>query len=194
METAQSSSYNRVPVPPHVIERVRYPSARYSEIESRLVALYAEIEPTEETFHPLDKLKCTVQILWAKTGELIAFDVLTNTKRLAAGETKTSFVAKGGLVGRKGFFLTSLAGKRRYRGIASLMIAANVDEARRRGFDYILLHVSVPSRAGAGCRVRQRLAPQDQVSRQRGGRACRRKGRTYGYSSSNSRLQLSVMY
>jgi hypothetical protein len=134
----------RLPVPPHVIELVQYPSARYNQIEPKLVALYAEVEPNEDAFYPLDKLKCVVSVLWAKTGELIAFDVLTSMDRLSAGETQESFVAKGGLLERKGLFLTSLAGKRKYKGIAPLMIATNVTEAKRHGFSYILLHVSVP--------------------------------------------------
>jgi hypothetical protein len=131
----------RRPVPPHVIESVQYPSDRYTQIEPKLVALYADVEPNEEMFNPLDKLQCTVQVLWSTAGnELIAFDVLTDTVLLS---DDVDFAAKGGLIDRKGLFLTSLAGKRKYKGIAPLMIAANVEEAKKRGFDHILLHVSV---------------------------------------------------
>ena len=120
------------------VRAYKYPSDDYGVIEDQLKSLYKVCEPDEEEFKPM--VRDSIVVCLHHEDRVIGFLVITDTKILDDGSD--TFTNKGGLRGVGGFFITSLCGDPRYRGISRPLFDWLYQHTRELGYSYLLLHAS----------------------------------------------------
>ncbi len=119
---------------------VPYPSHYYSEIGSELRELYRLCEPDEERFEPL--ISPSQLIVGHSQGRIASFLVASETLEIQR-RFPADFEEKGGVLGRKGLFVTSVCGDNgRYYGLLEGLFVALKRFAADRRYTYLLIHVS----------------------------------------------------
>ena len=148
-----SNQKSKVSVEITSYELIDYPSKEFDEIQSKLNAIYRICEPedSKETDYVLKPpIKC--KLLIAKNmKEFLGYLVITHTDDYnefgskiynSESELINSFVERGGIQGKDGYFLTSFCTNiKKYKGVGTKMLNYYF-KIIEKNVDYSFLHVS----------------------------------------------------
>lgn len=119
---------------------VAFPSDAYDEIQIELRELYRLCEPDESDFEPF--IRPSRLIVGYSRGKIASFLVVSDTLEIQR-QYPEDFEQKGGILGSKGLFITSVCGNnKKYYGLLENSVANLKSYAIVNGYAYLLLHVS----------------------------------------------------
>lgn len=119
---------------------VAFPSYAYNEIQIELRELYRLCEPDESDFEPF--ICPSRLIVGYSQGKIASFLVVSDTLEIQR-QYPEDFEQKGGILGSKGLFITSVCGNnKKYYGLLEKLVASLKSYAIEKGYAYLLLHVS----------------------------------------------------
>jgi hypothetical protein len=111
---------------------------KYKNYLLQIQQLYKICEPDESSFEPLNEFSKI--ILLFHNDIIIGFLVITNTETL---ENDPEFEDKGGIIGSKDLFVTSVCGNKKYKRVLPALLDELNIYKNNEGYQRIFLHVSM---------------------------------------------------